>query len=859
MMRFYRALLRLYPQSFRAEYGDELSAIFAARYGHRAGVLGTFEAAVAAIHDVVPNAVALHWDILRQDLRYTARALRRSPGFALTAILVVALGVGANTAAFSLADFVLVRPLPYPDSDRLVKLWHRTPGYSRMELSPPNFNDWRAAATVFSGIGAFNESAVNLVGGDEPRRLQAVRVTSDVFGVVGVRAHRGRTFTHEDSAAGGRVILGHGLWQTQFGGDEGILGQVINLDGMPHVVVGVMPPGFHFPRREVELWTPLVISPNDGADRTNNYLHGIARLRPGVTIEQARTELGLIAQRLERQYPKENRETGAAVYSLRDEMSERSRLLLVALCGAALCILFLACANLASLLLARAVSREQEMAVRTALGAGRDRLLRQLTTESAMLVLIGSAVGLLAAVAGMPLLGWLVPPTLPIAQQPTIDLRVLILAGATVALTGLAFGVVPALRVRGGRALAALRDGARTGGGRRRRMRAVLVVIEVTASVVLLVSSGLLVRALWTLESVETGFRSENVLTLRTALPWPRYDSTARRAHFYDRVLSDLRALPGVEHAAYITGLPMAMRGGIWPAGIAGEEVVRGQRSAVSLRFVTPQFFETLRIPLKAGRDVSENDAADQAFVAVVSESFARRHWPNESALGKRFHVAFDDRTIVGVVADVRVRGREMQSEPQIYLPYKQQRDQSLIAYPPKDLVVRSTVPPTTLLPAIRRIVNSVDPQQPISNVRTMDELVSEETASRVAQLRVLTVLAAIALLIAAVGIHGLLSFSVSRRSQELGIRRALGAQSGAIAGMVLREGVALAAVGIAAGIGLGYLAGRSMQALLFGVQPSDPVTMLTAIAVCFTTVVIGCLRPALRAARVDPIAALRG
>jgi predicted permease len=302
----------------------------------------------------------------------------------------------------------------------------------------------------------------------------------------------------------------------------------------------------------------------------------------------------------------------------------------------------------------------------------------------------------------------------------------------------------------------------------------------------------------------------------------------------------------------------MAMRGGIWPAGIAGQEVVRGDQYSVSLRFVTPQFFTTLGIPLRAGRDVADSDAPDQPFAAVVSESFARRHWPNESALGKRFNVAFDERTIVGVVADVRVRGRESTSEPQVYLPYTQQRDQSLIGYSPKDLVVRSSVPPTTLAPAIRRIVKSVDPEQPISDVRTMDEVVAAETASRVAQLRVLVVLALIALLIAGVGIHGLLSFSVSRRSQELGIRRALGAQSGAIVGMVMREGVTLATIGIVAGAGVGYAAGRAMQALLVGVRPDDPLTMAAATGVCFATVVLGCLRPAARAARVDPMTALR-
>jgi predicted permease len=637
-----------------------------------------------------------------------------------------------------------------------------------------------------------------------------------------------------------------------------VIGTTVRLDGVPHTVIGVMPALFQFPNRSIEAWTPLVLREENFEDRSDTYLEVLARLRRGVSAEQARRELAVVSARLERQYPKDNEGIGALMLGFRDELSERSRLLLIALCGAALCILLLACANLASLFLARGAYRERELAVRSALGAGGDRLARQLITETEGIALAGGAGGIAAAVAGMPLLPRHVPSTLPIAEQASLDLRVLALAAGFVLLTGIAFGLAPALRAGRSTALDALRSGTRTAGGRTQRLRATLVVVEVAASVVLLILSGLLIRAVWRIQAIDPGFVAEDVLTLRTTLPLPKYDPTARRAQFYERVLEEVRALPGVRSAAYVTGLPMSHRGGIWPVSLDGEEVLPDDRNMASLRYLTPRYFATLGIPLRRGRDVAAADTREQPFVAVVSESFVQRHWPNQDPLGKRFTLAFDERTVVGVVGDVRVRGLERPSEPQVYLPYRQVEDGSIIGYIPKDLVVRAAVPSESLLPRIREIVKAVDPEQPISDVRTMSEIVAEETAPRVTQLRLLGALAAIALLIAGFGVHGLLTFTVSQRSQELGVRRALGAQTGDIIGLVLREGLALALIGTAIGVAVAYAAARGMSALLFGVRPEDPVTIAAAAALCLVTAVAGCLRPAMQAARVDPLSALR-
>ncbi|HEY7412416.1 MAG TPA: ABC transporter permease [Vicinamibacteria bacterium] len=863
MTRAYRALLRLYPASFRREYGAEMWAIVRERRRDVAPGLPVAAFWARSLGDLATSALLAHLDILRQDLRFTARTLRRAPGFALTAVVVAALGVGATTATFSVADHVLLRPLPFAEPSRLVMLWQgdAAQGYQN-ELSPANYRDWRREATSFEGMAAYRQRSVNLVGEGDPQRLNSAGVTWDLFPLLGVQPRLGRGFNRLDDQEGaaGTVVLSHPLWLSRFGGDPDAVGRKVLLDDQPHVVIGVMPPGFHFPNRQTDLWTAMRFAEADFEDRGDTYLYAVARRRRDVPLEQARAEMGVIAGRLERAYPEANAGVGALVVPLRDHVNTQSRLLLGALLGAALCVLLIACTNLAGLLLARGLFRTRELAVRTALGAGRERLVRQLLTESLLLAAAGGALGVLLAVAAMPLVTRLVPNVLPIAAVPAVDLRVLAFAVATTALTGIGFGMVPALRAARAVDADALRDrSAAAGTGPRERLRSWLVTAEVTASVVLLVAAGLLIRALGRVQQVDPGFRGDGVLTLRTALPLPRYAKTLDRQQFYRRVLEGARALPGVEAAAYTSFLPMVMRGGIWTVEVEGQPRPPGQRPPVSLRFVTPGYFETLRIPILAGRDVSEGDTQGGPAVAVVSRSFAARHWPGDDPLGRRFTVAFVLRTVVGVAGDVRVRGLERSSEPQVYLPYQQVEDGGLVGYIPKDLAIRASADAESLIPAVRRIVQQADPQQPVSDVRLLAEVVADDTAPRSVQVRVLALFAAVAVLLAAIGIHGLLAFTVSHRAQEIGVRVALGAQPRDVLALVLRQGAQVAAAGVAAGLFLAYAAGRSLQALLAGLSPRDATSFAVAVALAVLMTLSGSAWSALRAVRLDPVRALRG
>jgi putative ABC transport system permease protein len=807
------------------------------------------------------NAPAAHWDILKQDLRYTARTLNRARGFTLTAILVTALGVGANTAAFSVADFVLLRSLPFPEPDTLVRMCEGPRaggGWGCMnQLSPANYRDLKAMSTSFDDLGAFASDAVNLVGGGEPRRLEITPVTPEVLRLLGVKPALGRVFEPGDEDAGA-VVISHGLWQSQFGGDPAVLGRTINLDGAPYAIIGVMPATFYFPSRDKQLWTALTFREEDYSSRTNSYIEAVGRLKPGVMFEQARTELALLADRLARDYPQTNAETGVSFFRVRDNMSPRFRLMLTALGGATLCLLLLTCANLANLLLARAAARERELAVRAALGAGRERLVRQLITESVILTLVGGAAGVVVAASSLPLFSSLVPPTLPIASRPALDVRVLLLAALFTALTGLGFGLFPALRSVGRAGFAALREGSRTGGGRKQRVRAVLVTVEVTMSVILLITSGLLIRAVWRVQAIDPGFAPQNVLTLRTALPRPKYDSPVRRGEFYERVLAGVRALPGVQNAAFISGLPMVMTGIVTGVEVPGREVRSARSGGVSHRWVTPQYFRTMGIPLRRGRDVEDGDTGDRSWVAVVSASFGERYWPGQDPIGKIFRHRGQTRTIVGIVGDVRVRGLERTSEPQIYLPAAQIAGASPANFDPKDLVIRHSGRGDALVSAIRQIVRSADPEQPISDVRTMDEVLAGETATRHAQLQVLGVLAAVAVLLAGVGIYGLLAYTVSQRSQEIGVRLALGADPSRVGRMIFADGMRLALFGIAPGVLGAYAAARGMSALLFGVAPSDPATFAAGVGVALLMTLTGSLVPAVKAVRMSPMSVLR-
>jgi predicted permease len=826
---------------------------------------------------VIGAALRRHLDILRQDLRYTIRTLRRAPAFTLTAIAVTALGVGATTAAFTLADHVLVRPLPFPQPDRLVKILEGSvtrPAHLRgirgtNNVAPANFLSWREMTSSFAVMGAYGFVTSNLVGSGEPERLDGVSVTYEALEMTGVRPALGRPLTKADDQPGApcTVLVSDGIWRRKFGGDASIVGRTLSLDGESCAVAGVMPRSFAFPTRTTVFWRPLRLPANPPGGRRNNFLWVIARLQPGVSRQQAEADLAAVSATLARIYPQDNGEVRAVMMGLREEVGDQPRMLLFALAGASGCVLLIACTNLASLLIARATARGRELAVRSALGAGRERLVRQLMTESVLLAICGGGLGLLVATAAVPVAVKLVPTSLPIAEMPGVDLRMLAIAALATLGTGIGFGVLPAFRAARQASAAGLRDGARAGSNRRtQRVRAGLVVAQVAVSIVLLVCAGLLIRALVRVQSTPPGFNPEGVLTLRTTLPWAKYGLQAPRVEFYRRVLEGVRALPGVAGAAYTSYLPMTMRGGVWPVTVPGRPV----GPTASARYVTSDYFRVMEIPLKLGRVLEESDSLTAQPVAVVSERFVQVFFDGQSPVGRTFQFGpAGERTIVGVAGEVRVRGLESRSEPQVYLAYQQQRDNSTLAYLPKDLVVKLDPAASTttsareeqmgvLAAAIRRIVAGVDPDQPIADIQPLSAIVDGETAARAVQVRVLGAFAALACLLAAVGLHGLLAFVVSARVREFGVRLALGAEPREILTLVARRGLLLGVTGVAAGVAVAYLAGRWMESLLVGVSPTDALTLASAIGVSIAMTLAGSLLPAIRAARISPAEAMR-
>ena len=859
-MRLYRVLLHCYPASFRNEYGEEMARLFDER---RTGASTAARLAlwIEALRDALTTAPRVHLDMLAQDLRYTRRTLARTPGFAIAATVVMALGIGATTAVFSVTDRVLLRPLPFHAPAALVAVWENVPGYPQLEPSPANYRDWTRMAGSFAQLEAYMSYSVNMIR-REPSRVEGIALTGDLLPMLGVQPALGRTFTAEESTLGGpeAVILSDRLWRRAFGADPAVLGQPLRLDDTTHTIVGVMPPDFYFPNREADLWVPMTLGPSWFLDRDNNFLRVVGRLKPGVALEAVRAEMDGVMAALEDAHPKENAQTRATVRPLADQVSWQSRLLIRVLAGAALCLLLIACTNLASLLLTRFAARRRELTVRAALGAGRERLTRQLLTESLVLSLAGGAAGVALAYFATPLLARLVPTSLPVPDATVLDLRVLVVAGAITMLTGIAFGVMPAWRISRAAQAVPLREGARGTVGGGERLRAALVAAQIAASIVLLVSTGLLGRALVRIQATDPGFEPHGVLSLRTALPSDRYGTTMSRVQFYDRVLAGVRALPGVTAAAYASFTPMVMRGGIWAVEMPG--IDRQQDASdvhtASLRYLTPGYFDTLGVPIRQGRDFSASDTFEAPFVAVVSESFARRYWPGGSALGRTFTIAFHERTIVGVAGDVRVRGLESISEPQVYVPYRQIRDGYMPFYAPKDLLIRATGEPLALTPSVRQIVRAVDPELPVSDVQTMEEVLRLQTTPRRTQMTVLGLFAGMALLLAAVGLHGLLAFGVTQRRREIGVRMALGAPRASVLRLVLGESTALAVLGCAAGLAVAYAAARGFDSLLAGIQPADPWTYATAAALVAIATLTGSLIPALRALGVDPARALR-
>lgn len=847
-MHAYRALLRLFPASFQTEYSEEMCAVFAARRQRE----NAFLLWIATILDIFISATRVHADLLRQDLRWTLRNLRQSIGFTATAVIVIALGIGATTAAFTLLDHVLLRPLPYPHPGQLVTLFqtdvpHANP---RIAATPPNFLDWRAMNKSFVSMGAYVGilAPMNLSGQGEPIRLDTSVISHDVFETLGVRPAVGRTFRAEDDQRGiaPTAILSDGTASALFGSASKALGQTVFLDNGAYVIIGVMPPGFAFPFRTVNLWLPLKAWEN----RQNRMLGVVARLRDGVSLAQARAELNVIGRQLEQAYPADNKGLGIGAVETRTDMSPQSRALVIAVFAASFCLLLIACTNLANLLFARAMTRRHEIAVRVAIGAARERLVRQLLTENTVVAIIGGVFGLLLAILVTPALGILVPGALPIGATPEIDWRVFAFATALTLGASFAFGVGPALRSTNIADVNALRSRS-TASGRTDRLRSALVLAEVASSVTLLVGAGLLLKAMWRVQAVHPGFRAEGVLSLRTAVP--PATMPAQYGQFYDRVLSAARALPGVESAGYVSFLPMTAAFGNFPVSVPGVT------TPAHMRLVTPDYFKTMRIPLLRGRDISEADTREAPQVTVISQSLANVLWPGQDPIGRQMSMG-TNWTVVGVVGDVAVRGLEQSPLPQDYFSAKQ-IPRGLGFYAPKDLVVRVSnekSDPLTLVPALRQIIRSANPEQAISDVQLVEQIVDSQTEGRRAQLRVLGVFAGIAFLLAAVGIHGLLSFAVSSRTREVGVRVALGARRSDILSMFLRQGGLLGLGGIAIAIPLAYAAARSMTTLLFGVQPGDPWIYLAAASLALIMTIAGSLRPSLRAASTDPAIAIR-
>jgi putative ABC transport system permease protein len=725
---------------------------------------------------------------------------------------------------------------------------------------------------VFEPLEAYTGGSASLVGTGEPVQVPGASVGPGVFRLLGRPAALGRVLTESDAAAaeGERpIVISDRLWRTRFAASPDVLGQTLTLDDRAYVIVGVMPADFYFPSRNRDFWRLLrFATTGSDVDRGNQMLEVMGRLKQGVSIEDARAEMRTIAAQLAQAYPRELTGKSVTLAPFRDQVSAQSRLLLLGLVGASICVLLVACTNLANLLMSRALARRSEFAIRVAVGASVDRLVRQMLTDSLLVAGAGGCLGVLMAIAAAPMLVRLIPTALPIAELPSLDLRMLAGAVALTVATGLAFGLLPALRVCRRTDGSALKDGARGGTSRTtERLRTSLVVAEIVAAMVLLVTVGLLTQALLRVQDVYPGFSTDNVVTLRTTLPRPKYQRAVTRAAFYDRVLADVKALPGVQSAAYISFLPMVMRGGVWEVLSTVPDPTRSQRFApedpgqerrASFRYLTPGFFATIRTPIVRGRDVSDTDTPATPDVAVVSESFVNQYFADRDPIGQQFAIAFKVRTIVGVVGDIRVRGLERESEPQVYVANSQFTDGQPGFYVPQDLAIRSSLAPASLVPAVRRIIGAADPQLPITNIRTLGDVVSAETEPRTVQVRVLGAFAIAAFLLAAIGIHGLLAFTVRARAREIGVRITLGAKARDIIGMVMGRSAVMAAAGVVIGAAVAYAAGRSMQALLFGVEPANPMVFIGAIALAAVMTMAGSILPAWRAVRVDPLTITR-
>jgi putative ABC transport system permease protein len=811
-----------------------------------------------------------------QDVRYSLRQLRKSPGFTTIAVLTLALGIGANTAIFSVVNAVLLRPLPYKDSDRLVMVWEQNPhrGWFQNVVSSANFLDWKKQNHVFADMAAFESVPFNLTGDNKPEEVAGERVTTSLFSVLGVQPLRGRLFVPEEEQHGrAAVVVSYGLWQQRYGGDPGLVGRNISLNGESYPVVGIVPPSFaddysasFAPHSRVWI-SGLDLQPEG---REFHDYNAIARLKPGVTLVQAQAEMNTIAGRIEQQYP-ESKGWGVALVGLYDQIVQYARPALLVLLGAVGLVLLIACANVANLLLVRATGREKEIAIRAALGASRAQIIRQFLIESTVLSMIGAAVGLALAVWGSQILVRLSPPETPGVAGAGINTFVLLFMIAVALGTGITFGLVPALNASKFKLNESLKESGRssTASPSGRRLRNALVICEFGLALTLLVGAGLMIKALAHLRGVDIGFNPNHLVSMEVPLVGPQYDQPARQVQFFHQLLDRIETLPGVEAATISRGVPIR--------GWAGQNFVTadhpnpaaGEVPDANYVVIAPDYFRTMQIPLREGRPFTESDSSTSERVVIVSESLASRDWPGQDPMGKRLKVSSDANdkdapwlSVVGVVGNVRSEGQYAPFIPEIYVPYTQ--------YPwtlwPRNILVRTTADPLAIVPAIRREVAALDKDVPVAEVGTMNEIVAGPMQQGQTLMWLLGAFSVLALVLAAMGIYSVISYAVAQRAHEIGVRMALGASRQDVASLVVRQGIVLTFAGVSIGL-LGafaisrFLASLPFQVrwlLLFDVHPTDPLIFAVVSAILGVVAVLASFLPARRATKVDPMVALR-
>jgi putative ABC transport system permease protein len=799
---------------------------------------------------------------LAQDLRLGWRLLVKSPGFALAAVAVLALGIGANTAIFSVVHAVLLEPLPFPQPQRLVRVWHvppahAFPGYKKFAVSAANYLDWKKQNRVFEKMAIIGYASLSLTGSGEPEAVPAARVSSEFFSVLGARPLIGRTFTSQDDtpASGRVVVLSHAFWKSRFGGDPGVVGREIRFDGEAWTVIGVMGPDTVLPDFS-RVWVPTAWNAEQAAIRNNHNYLVVARLKPGIDIRRAQAEMTLISDRLAWLYPEDDAEWGAVVAPLKEDLVGDVRPLLLVLLAAVAFVLLIACANVANLMLARTVARRKEIAVRSALGASRSRLLRQLVVEALLLSLIGGALGVLLASFGIGGIAALLADEIPHSTVIGLNIPVLAFAFVISVLTGVLAGLAPAWQGTKTNLADSLKQGlgrtdADSGGN---RARSVLVVSEVALSLVLLIGAGLLIRSLWLLRKVDPGFDPRGVTTLTIRLPKASFEDKTRAVAFYERVLERFRRLPGAESVGAVDSLPFSGNSN-WPIAIEGRPPLPvSQQPNVVASSVAGDFWRALRIRLKRGRVFTNADNADAPGVIVISEAMAKRFWPNEDPIGKRLTAAFFPekvREVVGIVGDIKSNGLEqMAPVPAMYVPLAQ------IPSPGMDFAIRTRG--VAVASAAIAALHEIDPNLPVLQVGSMEQLLSASLGRQRFGMILFASFAGLALVLAAVGIYSVLSYAVRHRGREIGIRMALGAQMQDVVHLIVVQGMRPALLGMAIGLAAALALGRALSSLIFGVTTTDPLTLGAVVVLLAMVAVTACLVPALRATRVDPIRALR-